>query len=716
MVYLTERCRALITFLLDQNKKVTIKNIANNFNVSSRTIRYDLDIVEDWLAEKNIVLVRKSRVGVWIEEIEEARALLVTDSKEKNYVMNCVFTMEERVNIILNLLFQSNEYLSTGFIAEKLGVSRSTIFKDLFEVECWLECRDIKIDKKPNKGIRLNASEENLRKGFLDYINSNFDKNKILDFLKQNQSSKYKSKFEFLIDNEIKGIFSEVDFLGIEEVIYSFEKKLEIKFVDTGFAGLLIHIAIAIKRLRSNERLEMPKEQLESLKVTKEFSETKKILMALQDKYKIKIPDSEIGYIVIHILGARFRDDIVNPDDLNDKSDDEFLKVKISQFIDNVENALNYNLNMDYELKRGLFVHIKPAIIRMKYALKSSNPLLQDIKNNFKSIFDACRENIVIFEENFDISFNDDEIGYITMHIASAKERQKETQNKESVKVIIVCSSGIGTSSLVSSRIQSEFPYVEIVNQYSLLEVQNENIYNADYIISTIPINQTFDKPIVYVSPLLSRNDIDNLKKIFNQPERRLINNKVNIDELIDIINKNCIIEDKKMLIKGLTKYFNSDKSINCDKQKLRLMDYLNEDTILCNIEADNFEKALFKTAYSLLKKGRIKLSYLEKITKLSKIMPDHFFLKEEFAMPHAANDGDVIKSSMSLGILKNGISLGKKRVKVILILAADDSKAHEKALEDLLILLDDEEFISKLSNCTKPKEVIDLINAILVN
>ncbi len=717
MVSLTERCRGLIIYLLEQNEKVNIKEIAGNFNVSSRTIRYDLDIIEDWLAEKNIKLIRKSRVGVWIEDVEEARNLLNINSKDENYIRNYVFTGEERVNIILNLLFQNNEYLSTGFIGDKLGVSRSTIFKDLLEVEKWLKNRDINIEKKPNKGIRLKASEENLRRGFLDYINLNFDRSKILDFLKQNQSSKYKSKFKFLLDYQIKGIFSEIDFEDIENVILCLEDELEMKFVDTAFAGLLIHIAIAIKRLKSNEKIEMPIEQLDSLKNTKEFNEAKKVLVPIQEKYNIKIPDSEIGYIVIHILGARFRDNIVGNNDMQDKSDDALIKIKIDQFIEQVGNTLHYDLGKDHELKRGLFVHIKPAIVRMQYNLKSTNPLLADIKGNFESVFNVCKEKVIIFEEEFDIQFNHHEIGYITMHIASAIERLKEPKNNESVKVIVVCSSGIGTASMISSRIQSEFPYVEIICQCSLFEISAENVYNADFIISTIPINNTLTKPIIYVSPLLSKKDVDNLKEAFNNCDMNFNDkkiNKIDIDELISVIGKNCTIEDKKMLIEDLTRYFNFDKKIHCDRQKPRLMDYLNKDTILCNIEVDDFDNALFKTAYPLQKKGNVKKAYLDKMLKLGKLMPDHFFLKERFIMPHADNEGDVDKSSMSLGILKNPVYLGEEKFDVILILAADDTKVHERALEELLVLLDDDKIVMKLTGCKDSNEVIDLIGNVL--
>lgn len=711
MITLTERCRALITYLLNQTDKVTIAEIANYFNVSSRTIRYDLDIIDYWLNENDIKLMRKSRVGVWIKGIEEAKEKLKDIYQKKDYYREYVFTPEERKNNILNLLFQNNEPITTEEIANKLAVSRSTIFKDLIIVEKWLNKRDINIDKIPNKGIKLRATEESFRKGFLDYIESNFDKSKILDFVRQSQSYENISKTGFIMDHQIKDVFSKFNLTDVEKIIYLLEKDLKIKFADTAFVGLLIHISIAIERLKRKEKIEMPEEQLNNLRKTREFKEIRKIFRVIEDKYLIEIPDTEIGYITIHVLGAKLRDNFINEDIVAEFQDNERVKTKLDEFIENVGNKLQYDLKKDHKLKRGLFIHIKPAIVRLKYSLKNNNPLLDDITKNYPHIYSVCKKEISIFEKEFNIKFNEDEIAYMAIHIGSAIERLKQPSSNEDIKIMIVCSSGIGTANMLSSRLQKEFPNIKIVGQYSVFEIYNKDKLEADFIVSSVSLKEKLSKPVINVNPLLTTQDIVKLRKFFNLYENSV--NEINTEELIDIISKHCDVKNIYALNEEMNNYFYR-KSNLVNKKEFKLFDYLNEETIICNIEANNFIQALTKTAYPLLEKKLINTSYINKMIKISKILPEHFCLTEEFAMPHAESDNDVRQTCMSLGILNNSVELNGKFIRCILVLAAVDRKSHEKALENLIELLENKEFMLKLVNCKSSIEVLHLIKTTL--
>lgn len=79
---------------------------------------------------------------------------------------------------------------------------------------------------------------------------------------------------------------------------------------------------------------------------------------------------------------------------------------------------------------------------------------------------------------------------------------------KENKKIILVCSSGVGTSQLLYSRITKAFPDWEIIDivpgsrlKKTLAEKQ------CDLIISTIRIEEMMI-PVAYVSALFSAKDI----------------------------------------------------------------------------------------------------------------------------------------------------------------------------------------------------------------
>ncbi|WP_040211127.1 HTH domain-containing protein [Clostridium polynesiense] len=73
MITLTKRQKNIIRYLLELEDFIRIKNIALTFDVSERTLRYDLDIIEAYLKEIKGVLIRKPRMGIMIEDRDELK-------------------------------------------------------------------------------------------------------------------------------------------------------------------------------------------------------------------------------------------------------------------------------------------------------------------------------------------------------------------------------------------------------------------------------------------------------------------------------------------------------------------------------------------------------------------------------------------------------------------------------------------------------------------
>ena len=71
---LTSRSTKILKFLLSQDKKIFLKDIAEYFKVSERTIRYELDKINEELNKENQILLNKGEC--FIENIEEIEKIL----------------------------------------------------------------------------------------------------------------------------------------------------------------------------------------------------------------------------------------------------------------------------------------------------------------------------------------------------------------------------------------------------------------------------------------------------------------------------------------------------------------------------------------------------------------------------------------------------------------------------------------------------------------
>ena len=109
----------------------------------------------------------------------------------------------------------------------------------------------------------------------------------------------------------------------------------------------------------------------------------------------------------------------------------------------------------------------------------------------------------------------EDEAGFLTMYLAGALERAHLTPRR---RAIVVCPAGMATVWILVSRIQAEFPDIEIVSAVSRTELASEHLDGIDLVISTIDLGLEPSTAAVIVHPLLNGRDI---KRISNALKRK---------------------------------------------------------------------------------------------------------------------------------------------------------------------------------------------------
>lgn len=150
-----------------------------------------------------------------------------------------------------------------------------------------------------------------------------------------------------------------------------------------------------------------------------------------------------------------------------------------------------------------MLIHIKPLINRLNYQIRIRNPLLEDIKGELQDVWrlTQCAVNRV-FSGWGERPVSEDEVGYLTVHFQAAMERQIARK-----RVLLVCSTGIGTSHLLKSRILRAFPdwtIVGVVSAGSLPSVLTDDI---ELVVSTINL-PAVAMPVVYVTAFFNDADI----------------------------------------------------------------------------------------------------------------------------------------------------------------------------------------------------------------
>ncbi|SFJ71662.1 PTS sugar transporter subunit IIA [Thermoflavimicrobium dichotomicum] len=143
------------------------------------------------------------------------------------------------------------------------------------------------------------------------------------------------------------------------------------------------------------------------------------------------------------------------------------------------------------------------------------------------------------------------------------------------------------------------------------------------------------------------------------------------------------------------------------------LSEYL-KDNINFLDEVSSWEESIKEAADPLLKKGFITAKYIQDMIENVNINGPYIVIAPGIAMPHAKNEGGVIKTSISFLKLKNSVFYPEeKEVSIVFVLAAVDSSEHLELISDLASLLIDEDIMTKFKNSNSEEEIINLIKMV---
>lgn len=497
-MYISARERQILEILLSTTDELTVKELADTIQVSVRTIHRDLKNLEDVLKEYDLSLLKKSGVGVQVSGSEQR----VNDLKIFLFSLSHIeYTPEERQTIILCALLEAKDAIKLVGLANDLNVTVATVSNDLNKLEERLQTVELFLIRKRGYGVEIQGSESAKRRAMSSMISEHIDESEFLALVRENIQRKSTQQTDS-ISERLLGLVEKKKLLIVEQVIKDISEELSYSMADSAYIGLVVHLALAIERILQGENITIDPVYLENLQSTPEYKIAEKIIKQLETVFQVDIPTAEIGYITMHLHGAKLRHD---KEYLIEDSSFQ-IAIKTKHLIQYVGERLHQDLTSNRSLFEGLVVHLKPALYRIKQNMGISNPLLHKIKGDYPELFSVVKSSM---ETTFpDVTIPDEEIGYLVMHFGSVLFRQPVTEN---LKALVICSSGIGTSKMLATRLQQEFPEMRRVQNVSLFELPNINMDEYDIVVSTIALSG-FNNGYIQVSPILNESEIEKIK------------------------------------------------------------------------------------------------------------------------------------------------------------------------------------------------------------
>lgn len=619
-------------------KKMSISTIAERQDVTERTIRNDIKSINKLLEDYKASIV-KDKEGLYKLEIIDKDLFKKFEQEEME---NFTFDYSEPENrikyIALKFLFSDN-YIKLEELMEQMYISRSTIQNDMKETREILNKFNLDFITKPNYGMKIVGSENEIRNAISAIL---------YDINKNSFNKTYMDS---------SNLFDKYNLDIIYKIVVNNINESEIKLSDIALKNLVVHIAIAIKRISMNQYFDNNIEI--DIEKNNEFKIAEKIVDDLEEKFKIDFPMDEVYYITMHLMGTKL---IIKKNNETKISDYDKKIIDLSkEIISEVNNKISFDILNDNELLSSIILHLKPAIYRYKNKMLIRNPLLASIKHNYPQAYEASFTASKVIENRLGIIFNEDELGYIAIHFGAAIERAK--LNIKPINTLLVCTTGIGSSRLLKYKLESIFSnQLNIVDTTEFYNINKYKDKNIDLIISTVPISSEINIPTIFIQDILGESNFEDIKNFI-------------------------------------------EKKYNNKKSK-----YLSIDDIYLNLDFENKEDTIKYLTNRIVEKGKAPEKLYDSIMKRENIVSTAF--GNLVAVPHPY---ELLTDTtfFTLGVLKKPIKWNDKEVQLVIILTLQKN-AKEK-FEDmyklLLDLIDNRENVEKIIKAKSPNEIMNLIN-----
>jgi transcriptional antiterminator len=666
------RQQSILRSLLSASGKVTLSELSEQSGLSARVIRYNMDIVRSWLKCAEVNFINRPGYGVEVVASQDKKKNLL---EIINNLEDCdiVLSRQERVRIILLYLLLVEEPISTKQLVEVEDFSRSTLFKDICEVEEWLATFGLELQRKSAKGLWIEGPEESRRFALVRLLRQELG-NKVWyqlsdAFLNANKfcNSSISSRFERFI-NQLELPFC-------RRIVQFIEANIGMSMSVISRSTIMVYLGVAIMAMRIGNIIEgeIDPEVLNS----DEFSITQVIGLQIEKKYDIQISDKELEIIAALIISTKWDNIYVFMENGLPKQVATKRSEQIStKIIDICSMRLHPMLKIDEILSRELALHLDYTIFRMKHHVPIRNSCLPTIQEKYAQVYQAAESSILALEEEIGKPVPPEEIGFIAMYLLAGLERLRTVE--DSRLSVIIANDGVRSkSSLLKSRLEYEFPNLkvaEIINTFDNLPESNQR---SEAIISTIPIDDP-PLPVIEVSPFLEPEDIKNIQRW---------------------------ITDKNQA--------NRTHRLNYMEQQNSLVDLIKMTNISLVPKVNTWQEMVEIASQTLIQNQSIQPRYVSAMIDLIETHGFYMYMGAGTLLLHAKPTDGVNELCMSMMRLAKPFNFKEAHipdVDLIFVLGATDDNSHLTALFQLNELVQIPDFMNSVRQAGKASEIIHLL------
>lgn len=510
MPHFITRRQKLLETLMAHDDWCTATELASRLGVSDRTIRNEITAINEERQDLEEAILTKRGLGYMLAPAfreQLGRSVFSEDAAEQ----------EDRypayVKLLLFLL-DVDDFVNIDDISDQFYRSVTALRNDLKDIQAYLDRYKSKLRVVYHKNsVRIEGAEEDKRGVIKSIIDSTIN-------------------FSHAVD-----LRSYTPFFAYEDLLYTQNMvqhmmKDHPEFRMTAIDGVfcVIRMIIAADRIQKGHALTLRK--LEAPKISLPLNDTHRAAAnQLWDQYEtywnITANEAErksTMYSIAISCHPGTLDLARTPAQMPEHLDDyQACLMLVRCIIYDIRETYLLDLSQDTELLTELTSHIFKKLNRSCLSHSYDvNPFLADIKNSYPFVFEIATYVARCIEAYAQVVLNEDEVGFMAVHLCSSVERIKRHQRADNIYTVLFSHGNDSSTQFLLTKLQSFFSSKLYIDGPFPLSSWEEHMDLEPRLIFTTAINHPpTDIPVLVVNPFLSRSDIDTLQEHIQQIEKQ---------------------------------------------------------------------------------------------------------------------------------------------------------------------------------------------------
>lgn len=471
----------LLVILLQSEKFLTSKEIADAVGCSIRTVKSYIDDIEVDCHKHGVKLIRKKGTGFFIEGDNKVKKRIIElyskDIKES-------YSAEERFLYILYLLLFDGDKLTVSELSELLYISRPSVYKEIERMSTFLKKYDVAITNKRNEGLQLVLGEKRKRllmTKWVKNVNLNFVTNKA-------------NRDNFQLVHSMNNIMADYDEKFFKDMILRIKEEIGLDFSLHELEWMTHIFYFSVKRFNLSYEVTLLESRIQLMKELDNQHIICMIIDEIEKKYEVRLSEVEAIYLytILVVQSSEFPENsILLPFQLYDEIktyidqtivvDDESKNNLISGVISLLRKEVNYQINNNYY----------SVLVDYYKNLESSFGITAVMA---KAIIDICTKY-------YSIRMTEQLICNIIFTIARVMEH-----NKKALKAVLIHDCNEIELHYIKEKITRYISFVDVVDE----SYEVSSCSEFDIALSTKEVNVT-DIPLILFNKNINHLELDNI-------------------------------------------------------------------------------------------------------------------------------------------------------------------------------------------------------------